>query len=304
MHKTTTKIKMNEELLFAGNSVFKHPAAALTAMPQHKQLSQGQRIYLQTEGEYYLLFLLKGEIAIYTNADEQPYGTYSGKQIIFVPMGTLIELEAKSDATFLSFLFQPSIHLCAGRCPERTKEHFQSKNNRKEQDLLQTLDFSHGIELWVEMILEYQRYALSDLRLFDIKLQELFLLLRMNYARQTMDTFLAHYHCRHMGFRKEVYRHHLQCKNTEDLAQKLGLTTISLTRIFDEEFGMPPLKWMLQQRARHVYKDLVDSPLSLAEITEKYYFSSAGYLSAFCRRMFGRSPLKIRKGEQEESSAD
>lgn len=303
MYKPTSKTLPNEELLFSGNAIFKHPAVALVAMPQHKLLASGEHIYLQTEGEYYILFLLSGQVAIQQNAEPTSRRVYESHQMVFVPMGSLIEVEALTDASFLSFLFHPSLHLCAGRCPEKPKENFQPIA-RQEVGLLQTLPFSYGVDLWTKMILEYQQYALSDLRLFDIKLQELFLILRMNYARQTMDTFLTHYHCRHMGFRKEVFRHHLACKNTEELAKKLGLTPISLTRIFDEEFGMPPLKWMLQQRARHVYRDLVDSPLSLAEITKKYYFSSPGYLSAFCRRMFGRSPLKIRKGEMETEVAD
>ena len=57
------------------------------------------------------------------------------------------------------------------------------------------------------------------------------------------------------------------------------------------------MKWLLQQRARHIYKDLIDSDLSLTEIAERYYFSSSGYLSAFCRRVFGLSPIKIRRGQ-------
>ena len=73
--------------------------------------------------------------------------------------------------------------------------------------------------------------------------------------------------------------------------------------MFDEEFGISPLKWMLQQRARHVYKDLVDSTLSLTEISARYYFSSPGYLSAFCRRMFGISPLKIRRGQHTHQAS-
>lgn len=298
MQKSTPKIKPNEDLLFAGNSIFKHSSVALKSMPQHKLLTPGQRLCLQTEGEYYLLFLLEGELTIRLNAEETGATSYRPRQMVFIPMGTLVEIEATTKASLLTFLFLPSIHLCGGRCPEQKQEHFQVTSHGEEEKHLQCLPFSHGVDLWTAMILEYTKYVLSDLRLFDIKLQELFLLLRMNYARQTVDTFLKHYHCRHMGFRKEVFRHHLQSKNAEDLAKKLGVTPLALTRLFDEEFGMPPLKWMLQQRARHVYKDLVDSRLSLTEITEKYYFSSAGYLSAFCRRMFGKSPLKIRKGSK------
>ena len=106
----------------------------------------------------------------------------------------------------------------------------------------------------------------------------------MNYARRVQEEFLRGFHCKRSGFSCQVFKHHLSCRNVEDLASKLGVPPATLTRMFDDEFGVSPLKWLLQQRARHVYKDLVDSNLSLTEISERYYFSSPGYLSAFCRR--------------------
>ena len=168
------------------------------------------------------------------------------------------------------------------------------------------LPMSHGIDLWTCAIIEYLQYSLSDLRLFDVKLQELFLLLRMNYARRVQEEFLRGFHCKRSGFSCQVFKHHLSCRNVEDLACKLGVPPATLTRMFDDEFGVSPLKLLLQQRARHVYKYLVDSNLSLTEISERYYFSSPGYLSAFCRRMFGLSPLKIRRGQglQQDDTAE
>ena len=97
---------------------------------------------------------------------------------------------------------------------------------------------SHGIDLWTCAIIEYLQYSLSDLRLFDVKLQELFLLLRMNYARRVQEEFLRGFHCKRSGFSCQVFKYHLSCRNVEDLASKLGVPPATLTRMFDDEFGV------------------------------------------------------------------
>lgn len=295
MSYATQSTPLGEDLLFAGNSVFKHQPAALISIPMHRQLTSGEHLLLQSEGDFYIIFLLSGSIRTTLNGGTEAE-SYEASRMIFVPMGTLVDIEAEGETTCLVFHFQPSIHLCANQCPERPKKRFQITTMRQEK-VLTTLPLSRGVELWTSAILEYLQYSLSDLRLFDVKLQELFLLLRMNYARRMQEDFLRNYHCKRMGFSCQVFKYHLSCRNVEELAEKIRVTPAALTRMFDDEFGIPPLKWLLHQRARHVYKDLVDSPLSLTEIAERYYFSSTGYLSAFCRRMFGLSPMKIRKGQ-------
>lgn len=296
MRPTVASPRFDEEPLFTGNSVFKHQSAALISIPQHKQLADGEHLYLKSQGDYYLIFLLSGKITTYMNGEQEPQH-FAAKSMIFVPMGTLLNIVAEGEVSCITFHFLPSVHLCARQCPERPKKKsFQLPDSHKGKDLT-VLPMSHGIDLWTCAIIEYLQYSLSDLRLFDVKLQELFLLLRMNYARRIQEEFLRGFHCKRSGFSCQVFKYHLSCRNVEDLASKLGVPPATLTRMFDDEFGISPLKWLLQQRARHVYKDLVDSNLSLTEISERYYFSSPGYLSAFCRRMFGLSPLKIRRGQ-------
>ena len=305
MRPTVASPRFDEEPLFTGNSVFKHQSAALISIPQHKQLGDGEHLYLKSQGDYYLIFLLSGKITTYMNGDQESQH-FAAKSVIFVPMGTLLNIVAEGETSCITFHFLPSVHLCARQCPERPKKKsFQLPDLHKGKDLT-VLPMSHGIDLWTCAIIEYLQYSLSDLRLFDVKLQELFLLLRMNYARRVQEEFLRGFHCKRSGFSCQVFKYHLSCRNVEDLASKLGVPPATLTRMFDDEFGVSPLKWLLQQRARHVYKDLVDSNLSLTEISERYYFSSPGYLSAFCRRMFGLSPLKIRRGQglQQDDTAE
>ena len=306
MRKTTIPLLQEDEPLFSGQSVFKHKSAALISMPQLRKLSGNKTLFFKAEGDYYLLFLLSGAAEIRVNG-EQAAEHYSAGQMILVPMGLLIELRAEEELECLAFHFLPSIHLCARQCPEKPTRDFSHLEMVPRTPVLTHLPFSRGVELWTKSILEYLQYSLADLRLFDVKLQELFLLLRMNYARRVQEEFLRGFHCKRSGFSCQVFKYHLSCRNVEELAEKIRVTPAALTRMFDDEFGVSPLKWLLQQRARHVYKDLVDSNLSLTEISERYYFSSPGYLSAFCRRMFGLSPLKIRRGQglhQDDTAED
>ena len=296
MHKYSAPHVPDEDLLFAGQSVFKHKSAALLSIPQLRRLSPDDRVCLQTEGNYYLLFLLEGRAELRLNTQYPTTLTEAG-EMVFVPMGSVVEITATEPLEYLTFHFLPSVHLCARQCPERPVQHFSSAAVKAVEPYLTRLPFSPGITYWTRSITEYLQYSLSDLRLFDVKLQELFLLLRMNYARRMQEEFLRFFHCRRVGFSCQVFKHHLNCRTVDDLAMAMGVSPSALARLFDDEFGIPPMKWLLQQRARHVYKDLIDSDLSLTEIAERYYFSSAGYLSAFCRRVFGLSPIKIRRGD-------
>ena len=305
MRKTTIPLLQEDEPLFSGQSVFKHKSAALISMPQLRKLSGNKSLFFKAEGDYYLLFLLSGAAEIRVNG-EQEVERYSAGQMILVPMGLLIELRAEGELECLAFPFLPSIHLCARQCPEKPTRDFSHLEMVPRTPVLTHLPFSRGVELWTKSILEYLQYSLADLRLFDVKLQELFLLLRMNYARKIQDEFLRFFHCKHTGFVSRVFKHHLSCRKAEDLAEKLGVSTAVLTRLFEEEFGTTPLKWLLQQRARYVYRDIVDGNLTFTEIAELYHLTSPCYLSAFCRRTFGQSPSKIRRGvlQADDDEAD
>ncbi len=297
MYKYSAPCGQDEDPIFSGQSVFKHKSAALLSIPQLRRLSAGERVCLQTEGDYYLLFLISGGAEMRLNT-QLPISSFREEEMVFVPMGSVVEITAVEPLEFLAFHFLPSVHLCARQCPERPIKDFGSTSSPKiEEPYLAHLPFSPGITFWTRSIMEYLQYSLADLRLFDVKLQELFLLLRMNYARRMQEEFLHFFHCKRAGFSCQVFKHHLSCRTVDDLAAALGVSPSVLARLFDDEFGISPMKWLLQQRARHVYKDLIDSDLSLTEIAERYYFSSSGYLSAFCRRVFGLSPIKIRRGQ-------
>ena len=71
MHKYSTPCAQDEDPIFAGQSVFKHKSVALLSIPQLRKLSTGDRVCLQTEGDYYLLFLISGGTEMKLNTQPQ-----------------------------------------------------------------------------------------------------------------------------------------------------------------------------------------------------------------------------------------
>ena len=106
MPHATQSTLLGEDLLFAGNSVFKHQPAALISIPMHRQLTSGEHLLLQSEGDFYIIFLLSGSIRTTLNGGTEAE-TYEASRMIFVPMGTLVDIEAEGETTCLVFHFQP-----------------------------------------------------------------------------------------------------------------------------------------------------------------------------------------------------
>ena len=80
---------------------------------------------------------------------------FAAKSMIFVPMGTLLNIVAEGETSCITFHFLPSVHLCARQCPERPKKKsFQLPDLHKGKDLT-VLPMSHGIDLWTCAIIEY-----------------------------------------------------------------------------------------------------------------------------------------------------
>ncbi|MDO4692509.1 MAG: helix-turn-helix transcriptional regulator [Porphyromonadaceae bacterium] len=215
-------------------------------------------------------------------------------------MGGFLSIESiASGVTCLSMRFNPSTHLCLGECPGNQGNHRKGGRKRKlkagQPSTMRAMPMSSGVELWGKTIALYLKFPHIKLNVFDIKLQEFFLLLRLDYTRQMSEEFLRFYHCKNTGFRTKVF--HLGYSNAtiEELSKQFKLSPTTLKRMFVEEFGLSPLKWMMQQRSRYVYNDIMQQEMKLQDIADRYGFSSVSYLCQFCRKQFGYTPQQIRK---------
>jgi AraC family transcriptional regulator, transcriptional activator FtrA len=89
------------------------------------------------------------------------------------------------------------------------------------------------------------------------------------------------------------------------LAEKAGLTTRSLSRRFQEEMGMSPLQWLIEQRVRKAQAMLESTEFPVEEIAHQCGFGGLLPCRRHFRRLVGVSPQQYRRqfagGRQEAS---
>ena len=269
------------------------PTTALSGLPELHTIGQGADLEIWTKDSHALLFLLKGEPAVFVGP-ESGNSQLSGDNVVLLAANLRIRLRAeKGPATLICFYFHPTLHLCLGICPSSGNK--KECRRRTEIVHISSLQRETMVNSWLHSVMGYLSEMPTLSEIFELKLRELFCIFRSRYEKPLLDNFLSSFHCQNKGFRAFVFRHHLECRSAEELAAKMNLSLSSFKRHFNQEFGCPPLKWMHEERARHVYTDLADPSLSLKAIAEKNLFSTVSYLCAFCRKMLGNTPLQLRK---------
>ena len=74
------------------------------------------------------------------------------------------------------------------------------------------------------------------------------------------------------------------------LARECGLSTTQFSRAFRKSVGMPPHRWIIQQRIALAKTLLRDAPISLAEIALACGFSDQSHFTRFFSAAVGVSP--------------
>jgi AraC family transcriptional regulator len=75
-----------------------------------------------------------------------------------------------------------------------------------------------------------------------------------------------------------------------DLARECGLSLTSFSRAFRKSVGVPPHRWVIQQRIELAKVLLRDDPMSLAEIALECGFSDQSHFTRFFTAIVGVSP--------------
>lgn len=289
----------HKDFLFAPSSFVQRPTS-LVSMPKLTILKAGTHSLFGHDHHATILCVKGDKYSLQSESDHLFSSQHM--QLYFIPIGGLGHLFVdEGQAEVMSLSFVPTSHLCASHCPEHNKtkdqyiSHEDGRARRSSQTTATTLPFSTGVELWYETCKRYLTHTLVGVEIFDVKLQELFLLLRLDYSPQMLNTFLHPYHCKVDAFRAKVFALGYESISIEDLCKEFGMTQSVLKRHFMDEFGMPPQKWLAQQKGRYLYRDIIESKMSLAELAERYKFSTISYLCLFCRKHFGSTPQQIRK---------
>ena len=96
-------------------------------------------------------------------------------------------------------------------------------------------------------------------------------------------------------FEDSVLRNYSQAKNMNELASLCKYDCLrTFTRHFKRCFGQTPYQWMLDRKMGEIQSLVLNSDISITEISRMFDFKSASHLVNAYTKRFGISPHKSR----------
>ncbi len=301
---------LTEQAIFAPRTQY------VQALPQQGVLAPGQEHIIMARESNVLLWVIE-DVKHLTYTESDIHSEHAKARMYLVPSGMLLHLVADAEwVRYLTLEFHAHPALCMGQCPAKDAALRSGRSSvsgdyrhrpRREAARVSDLPISQGIHLWISSVEKLLGHGDVGLHMYDYKLQEFFLLLRLDYTRALVDEFLRHYHCRVSGFRKRIissYTTDMEVADLYAIGEEMQLNEVAFKRSFIEEFSMSPRSWVTLQRSRYIYNELVTSDAPISEIGERFGFCSMSYFSLFCKTNLGGTPMQIRKHRRQMLSAD
>ncbi|MCC8381477.1 AraC family transcriptional regulator [Xenorhabdus sp. PB30.3] len=82
-----------------------------------------------------------------------------------------------------------------------------------------------------------------------------------------------------------------------DFAREFGMGLTSFKELFSSVYGTSPRAWISEQRILYAHQLLLNSEMSIADITLESGFSSQSYFTQSYRKRFGYTPNRARYGK-------
>lgn len=279
---------METLLQYAGE----HRSCLNYRMPQDAAIKllhypEGMRQIVDTD-ESLIIFVLEGEVKV--SADGHNDVLHRAGYISLQPRNSSSYIQVQQPCTFISFHSPHDITLCdrfsVQLLPRYIPEgfHYQFTLLPIRQRLA---EYATGLRHCLED-------GLGCVHFLEMKMQELFILLRAYYNREELATFFYPLIGKNRDFQDFVYEHYLKVDSLNEFAALANTSVDTFKRRFKETFGEPAHKWITGRKAEHVYRDIALGILSFADIAEKYRFSSVSYLTTFCKQHLGKTPQQLR----------
>lgn len=257
----------------------------LIELIEGKGASQGKILL----NNHVLLYVFKGSV-------EFTYHPLPGvlvleNQMLFVPVGSELSYTSSSDFRCFMFRLEDDLRLCDCFKGVMLKEISDTivKDSPHVMDAHCTIrDFVIGLDYLTSQKLFCRIF-------FDLKRKELLYMFRAFYTKEELALFFYEGLYENVSFSCGVIRNYRRCYSVSALAEALHYTVSGFEKRFKKTFGVSPSKWLREQKAKDIYRDVCLCRLNFKEIADKYNFSSTSTFNDFYKTFFGETPGVTRR---------
>ncbi|KMJ44020.1 AraC family transcriptional regulator [Xenorhabdus khoisanae] len=134
--------------------------------------------------------------------------------------------------------------------------------------------------------------------LIQLRVEELLLLLSLSEQGALLMSVLRKLSNRQVErLQTFMENHYLKEWRLNDFAREFGMGLTSFKELFNSVYGTSPRAWISEQRILYAHQLLLNSEMSIADISLESGFSSQSYFTQSYRRRFGCTPNRARYGK-------
>ena len=211
--------------------------------------------------------------------------------ILLMPIHTHARFQIEEDASILVFRLQPSIHFCDHFSSEALFEP-KEKRGRQKFTMLKT---NQRISAYIKSLLPCLTDGLNCHYFLDLKLKELFFILRAYNTKSDLTAFFAPMITEDADFYSFVLANYKSIKTVGEFAEKAQYSVTGFEKRFKKIFGVSTHNWLKEQLSTNLFHEITCTRKSFTEISQIFGFSSSAHLSNFCKLTFGVNPSTLRR---------
>ena len=233
-----------------------------------------------------IFFLIEGNIQVTVN--ETDIYTINLYEMFLLPNADSCKIEALKRSSIM--VCSLSIEFLLSERKSLEELIFENPDSHKK---IQKLPISETILQFLLLLHKCMKEGLVSYYFFDLKRNELNLLLFAYYNKEKLAQFLESVLSKDIQFKQFVLDNCLVVKNVQELAALANYSTSGFIKKFQKVFDESPYKWMQKQKAAKILIEINRGVKPLQEIANEYKFSSYQHFSSFCKTVFGSSPIAI-----------
>lgn len=280
--------------------IYKDYASEERAILKAIDLKAGKHFTMEKLEHPTLVFLLSGEMIL--SMPPVVGQKVNGRQLFLAPTGSNFYGETITDLSIFICSFDRNMDL-RNRFPiEQLQKHVKPDTQRENKQL--TLLPIHDLLFRELEVTRESVYAgLSCMHYQHFKKEIIFIKLRTFYDKERLAALFAPILGLDNDFKDRVLRLYSQIETAQELMDRLNMSPTVFKRKFRESFGNSARQWLIQKKKENVFRDIVMTHITIAELADKYRFT-VNYMTTFCQKHFGKSPTQLRSDWNNHSEIE
>ena len=251
-------------------------------------IKSGETYVIEQDDNNHLLFLRSGRFII--SSEERSNYQVEASNVVFCSRSYLYTIIAEEDCQILVARFVNG-NITSESDTYRSIAAEVAKVNYK----FTAVPVNNVLGSVIDSVAFYLEQGADTKVLHRAKIDEMFVVFRHFYPRETYLRLFYSLFNNNMSFRTLVINNAPNAKNVEHLAKICGHSLSHFKLLFSQYFDTTPYVWMQRNRALEISELLRDPSIPLKSIIKKYGFTSHGHFSLFCRKFLGDTPRTLRR---------